>query len=176
MTRVGLFSIASVLLAFGTLVSGCSHDDPASGTTDQQTVVASTIPQDGASGVPTSSPFVMTFSMPMDTMSVIEHFHCAGGDEMWEWMDSLQHYHTGMGGHMIDMDHMMAWMNEIELRGRFHWNNDMTECIFRPDADFLPHTDHMVYLENGIRSRDGHMMDGMDLRYKGLMIHFRTGP
>ncbi len=176
MTRLGFFSIAFVLLALGIWLSGCSDDDPASSMTGQQTVVASTSPRGGATGVPTSSSIVMTFNTSMDTMSVMEYFHCAGGEDMWEWMDSLQHHHTGMGGHMTDMDHMMAWMRDIELPGRFEWNDEMTECVFRPDTEFLPHTDHMVYLEDRIRSHDGHMMDRIGLRYDGFMIHFRTGP
>ena len=176
MTRLGFFSIAFVLLAFGMWLSGCNHDDPASGITDQQALVASTSPQDGATDVPTSSPIVMAFNTSMDTMSVMEYFHCAGGDEMWEWMDSLQDHHTGMGGHMTDMNHMMAWMRDFELPGRFDWNNEMTECVFHPDTGLFPHTDYMIYVEDNIRSHDGHMMNWTGLPYDGLMIHFRTGP
>lgn len=176
MTRLAFFSIAFVVLALGMGLSGCSDDNPTSGTTDQQALVNSTSPRDGATDVPTSSPIVIAFNTSMDTMSVMEYFHCAGGAHMWEWMDSLQDHHTGMGGHMTDMDHMMAWMRDIELPGRFAWNNEKTRCVFHPDTGLLPHTDYMIYLEDNIRSHDGHMMDQTGLAYGGLMIHFRTGP
>jgi hypothetical protein len=99
-------------------LSGCNHDDPASALTDQKTLVASTSPQDGATDVPTSRPVVIVFNTSMDEQSVMEYFHCAGGDEMWAWMDSLQSHHTGIGGHMTDMDHMMAWMKDFQLAMR----------------------------------------------------------
>jgi hypothetical protein len=178
MTRPGFFSMALVLLAFGVWLSGCSDDDSVSRVAEVQPLVVSVSPQDGATDVPTANAIVMTFNTPIDTMSVMEHFHCSGGDEMWEWMDSLQHHGSGPGpgGHMGDMDHMMEWMRDIEHPGEFDWNDEMTECVFRPDTGFSPHTDYMIYLEGDVRSHGGMMMDMHDLQYDGLMIHYKTGP
>ncbi|NIM65856.1 MAG: hypothetical protein GTO51_07705 [Candidatus Latescibacteria bacterium] len=176
MTRPGFFSTALILLAFGVWFSGCSNDDSISGIAEVQPLVVSVSPQNGTKNVPISSSIIMTFNTPMDTISVMEHFHCSGGDEMWEWMDSLQHHGPGHGGHMGRMDHMMEWMRDIELSGEFDWNAEMTECVFHPDTGFLAHTDYMIYLEGDVRSRGGMMMDMHRLQYDGLMIHFRTGP
>ena len=176
MTRFRFFSSALVLLVFGVWLAGCSDGGAVTGTAEAQPSIVSVSPADGATKVPPSSPIVLTFNEPMDTMSVMGSFYCSGGDEMWAWMDSLQHHGPGPGGHMADMDHMMEWMRDIEHPGEFDWNDEMTECAFRPDILFLPHTDYMVYLERGIRSHDGMMMDMHELQYDGLIIHFRTGP
>ena len=177
MTRFSFFSLTMVLLVIGIWLSGCNGNDAVSvndGPAPLQDVI-SVSPQDGAAGVSTAGSIVMTFNTPMDSISVMEHFHCAGGDQMWEWMDSLQHHGPGPGGHMGDMDHMMDWMTEIEHPGEFEWNDEMTECVFRPDAGFLPNTDYMIYVEDNIRTDDGHMM-GIHMQYDGFMTHFQTGP
>ena len=176
MTRTGFSAVALGLFVLGAWLSGCSEDNPVSGITEGEPSVVSVSPRDGATDVPTSGAIVMTFNLPMDTMSVMGHFYCSGGDEMWQWMDSLQHHGPGGGGGMADMDHMMEWMRDIEHPGEFDWNDEMTECVFRPDTGFSPHTDYMIYLEDGIRSQRGMMMDMHHLQYDGLMIHFRTGP
>jgi hypothetical protein len=77
---------------------------------------------------------------------------------------------------MADMDHMMDWMRDIEHAGEFHWNDQMTECVFRAAAGFMPDSDYMLYLEGDIRSHGGEMMDMNHAQYDGFMIHFRTGP
>ena len=178
MTRLGFFSMVLLLLATGVWLSGCGDDDSMSGITETQTLVISVSPQDGETAVPTADPIVMTFNTPMDTVSVMGNFHCPGGDEMWEWMDSLQHHGpgSGSGGHMNGMDHMMDWMRDIEHPGKFGWNDEMTECVFRPVGGFSPHTDYMIYLEGDIRTHGGGMMDVHHMQSDGLMIHFRTGP
>jgi hypothetical protein len=175
MTRFGFFLVAFALLTVGVWLSGCSEDDSVSGIAEAQAIVVLVSPQDGATEVATTGPVVMTFNTPMDTMSVMDHFHCSGGDEMWEWMDSLQHHGSGPGGHMDDMDHMMELMRDIEHPGEFDWNDETTECVFRPDAGFSPDTDYMIYLEGDVRSRGGNMMDMHHLQYDGIMAHFRTG-
>jgi hypothetical protein len=175
-TRPRFLSLALVLIVLGVWLSGCSDDDSVSRTAEVQPLLVTVSPQDGATDVPTADSIMMTFNTLMDTTSVMGHFHCSGGDEMWAWMDSLQHHGPGPGGHMGDMEHMMEWMRDIEHPGEFHWNEEMTECVFRPDGGFAPHTDYMVYLEGAVRSHGGQMMDMHHLQYDGLMIHFRTGP
>ena len=176
MNRFGFFLTALILFAFGTWISGCSDNDSVSGIAEVRPIVASTSPMNGETNVLTSSRIVMKFNIPMDTMSIMGYFHCSGGDEMWEWMDSLQHHGPGSGGRMSGMDHMMEWMRDFEHPGEFSWNEEMTQCVFRPDNGFLPQTDYMIYLEDGVRSHGGQMMDMHHLQYDGLMIHFRTGP
>lgn len=178
MTRSAVCSMALVVLVFGVSFSGCSDGDSVSPVAGEPPLVINVSPQNGATDVPTTAPVVMTFNTPMDTMSVMGNFHCSGGDEMWAWMDSLQHHGPGhgSGGHMNDMDHMMEWMTDIEYHGEFHWSDDMTECVFRLGAGFAPDTDYMIYLEGDVRSHGGQMMDMHNFQYDGLMIHFRTGP
>jgi hypothetical protein len=176
MTRTRSLSLALVLIVLGVWLLGCGNDDSASRIAGAQPLLVTVFPEDGATDVPTTDPIFLTFNTPMDAMSVMEYFHCSGGDEMWSWMDSLQHHGPGPGGHMRDMDHMMEWMSEFEHPGEFHWNEEMTECVFRPDGGFAPDTDYMVYLEGDVRAHSGQMMDMHHLQYDGLMIHFRTGP
>lgn len=176
MTRFGIFLTTIILFTISFWLSGCSDSDSISRNVEMQPLVVSVFPQDGATDVPAAGSIVITFNTPMDTISVMEHFHCSGGDEMWEWMDSLQHHGSGSGGHVSDMDHMMEWMSDIEHHGEFDWNDNMTECEFHLDAGFSPHTGYMIYLKGDIRSQGGKMMDMHHLQYDGLMIHFRTGP
>ena len=173
MNRLICFSLTTALFALGAWLSGCS-DNSVSGSPEVPLVV-SVSPKDGATDVPTADLVVITFNTVMDTMSVMGHFHCAEGDEMWEWMDSLQHHGPGPGGHMGEMDHMMDWMRDIQLPGEFRWNDDMTECTFHPDEEFSPQTDCMIYLEGDVRSHAGMMMDMHHLQFDAVMIHFRTG-
>ena len=174
MIRLVFFSLTAGLLVFGAWLSGCSDNNSVNGSAEVPRVV-SVSPQDGATDVSTADRVVITFNTAMDTMSVMGHFHCAEGDEMWEWMDSLQHHGPGPGGHMGNMDHMMDWMRDIQLPGEFQWNDDMTECTFHPDSGFLPQTDCMIYLEGDVRSHAGMMMDMHHLQFDAVMIHFRTG-
>jgi hypothetical protein len=175
MTRFSFYITALILLTFGVLLSGCNDCDSITRNVEPKPLVISVSPQDGATDVSPAGLIVMKFNTPMNAMSVMEHFHCSGGDEMWEWMDSLQHHGSGFGRHMSDMDHMMEWMSEIEHHGEFNWNDEMTECEFHLDAGFSPHNDYMIYLKGDIRSQGGKMMDTHHMQYDGLMIHFRTG-
>lgn len=114
--------------------------------------------------------------MPMDTLSVRHSFHLAGGSEMQRWMDSLSH-HQGMGGMgMMDMDHMMQWMDTMHVDGQFFWNTRVDSCTFVLDSSMMPDADHMIYMYEGIKGTNGRMMDMDTFTYGGYMHHFRTGP
>jgi hypothetical protein len=114
--------------------------------------------------------------MPMDPQSVMANFHFSGGDEMHEWMDSLTHHHGSGGGSMMNMDHMMEWMDRIDMPGEYHWNDAQDFCEFVPESGLMPDTEYMVFMYGGMRSHDGRSMDTHHLQHDGYMYHFRTAP
>jgi hypothetical protein len=112
----------------------------------------------------------------MDTHSVMGAFHLAGGPEMALWMDSVGH-HQGMGGMgMMNMDHMMQWMDSVEYSGQWHWNAVKDSCWFVSDSMLFPDADHMIYMYGTVRSHDGMIMDMDSMQFGGPMIHFHTAP
>lgn len=136
----------------------------------------STMPMNGAMNVGTSTQIMMAFNEPMDTLSVMDGFYFCGGDEMHEWLDSLEH-HRGMGGMgMVDMGHMMEWLGDIEMPGDFDWNVDMDTCWFYPDSTLMPNEDYMIYMNGDLEDMHGGMMNMHGLDYGGYMIRFTTGP
>jgi hypothetical protein len=103
-------------------------------------------------------------------------FHLSGGAEMALWMDSLGH-HQGMGGMgMMNMDHMMRWMDSVEYTGQWYWNATKDSCWFVADSMLKPDADHMLYLYGTMRSHQGTMMNMDTMQYGGPMYHFRTQP
>jgi hypothetical protein len=157
-------------------LTGCDTEDhhrSMNNDTGQLPQIVSVYPPDGATGVATTTAVNITFDMPMDTLSVMAGFHFTGGDDMHEWMDSLEH-HSNMG--TMNMNHMMDWMDSIEYHGQFYWNENMDSCRFVPDSTLMPNTDYMLFLYGNIKSHNGMMMDRHHLDYDGYMYHFRTGP
>ena len=155
---------------------GCSDDDhgPMHGNNNTQSPqIVGIYPQDGATGVSTAASISIKFDVPMDTTSVMANFHLAGNSAMHDWMDTLDHYH-GMG--MMDMDHMMEWMDSIHYSGHFQWNGAMDSCQFIMDSSLMPNTDHMMFMYGDVKGHNGMMMDMHNLEYDGYMYHFRTGP
>lgn len=134
-----------------------------------------TTPGNGASSFDRDDPVELRFSEAMDTLSVREGFYFCGGEEMFEWMDSLDH-HRGMGGMgMVDMGHMMQWLSEIDLPGEFGWNEGRDTCWFYPDSTMTPQQDYLIYLSGDIHDHHGAKMNMHHYQYDGPMIHFRTG-
>jgi hypothetical protein len=163
---------------FAVLVVGCSIGDkntsPATNP-EARPLIVSMDPAAGATGVPTSTSVGIKFDMPMDSASVASCFFLSGGEPMHAWMDSLGHHHGMMGGHMVNMGHMMAWMDTLCLAGDLHWNADHDSCYFAPRAPLRPLTDHMAYLNGAVRSSHGEEMDMAQFDDGGPMLHFRTG-
>lgn len=95
---------------------------------------------------------------------------------MENWMDSLSHHQGMMGGGMMNMDHMMDWMDTLQYTGQFHWNSTMDSCEFEPDSSMMSNANHMIYMYNGMRAGNGKMMDMSSLPFNGIMHHFRTRP
>jgi len=121
--------------------------------------VVSVIPHDGSVGVARTSSLTIVFDMPMDTGSVGGNFHLSGGDAMLLWMDSLNH-HLGMGGMgMMDMDHMMDWMDSIQQNGELRWNHGMDTCEFVPDSAMMPDANYMMLLNGDVHGHNGEMYD-----------------
>ena len=179
MTRATVLLVGMTLATTMIWLWGCSDDDhgPRHGNNDTQAPqIVGVYPQDGAIGVSTAASISLKFDSPMDTTSVMAAFHLAGSSPMHDWMDTLDHYH-GMGGMgMMDMDHMMEWMDSIQYPGHFNWNSAMDSCQFIMDSPLMPNTDHMMFMYGDVKSHGGMMMDMHGLEYDGEMYHFRTGP
>lgn len=133
-------------------------------------------PGDSATGVSTAASFSLKFDSHMDTTSVMANFHLAGSSPMHDWMDTLDHYYGVGGMGMMDMDHMMDWMDSIQYPGHFQWNGAMDSCQFIMDSPLMPNTDHMMFMYGDVKGHNGMMMDMHHLDYDGYMYHFRTGP
>ena len=170
--------MGGLALMAGLFTFGCSDDKSPTGNQNNGTSpsLAVVSPADGATNVSRTASISMRFTSPMDTNSVMGAFHLSGGAEMALWMDSVGH-HQGMGGMgMMNMDHMMQWMDSIEYSGQWYWNTPKDSCWFVADSMFIPDADHMVYLYGTLRSHEGMMMDMDDMQYGGPMYHFHTQP
>lgn len=175
-----LSTAAILLIIAGSTFIGCDsggHDmisDPGNGIV----AIASISPADGATGVSTSTSVAITFTGPVDTMSIMKNFHVAGGQAMYEWRDSLS-YHGGFGMMNMGMqDHMMAWMDSIQTPGVYNWNEDLDWCEFVPDSALMADADYLCLLYEGdMRDRHGNMMGGSNHQDDGYhMFLFSTEP
>jgi len=176
--RLLLIATLGVGLIAVIIIGGCSNDSKSTNSTlpTGAPQLLSASPANGATSVDPASPMSMKFNMPMDTQSVHSNFHLAGGTEMALWMDSLSH-HMGMGGMgMVDMGHMMQWMDSVQYRGQLHWNAALDSCWFATDSGLMPNTNQMMYLYSGVKGQNGHMMVMDTFQYGGYMDHFMTKP
>lgn len=176
--RVFTLMLGLGLLAMSLVwISGCSDSDNEKSTNaDGVPTLLRVSPSESATDVDRNGGIHMRFSMPMDTATVRRNFHLAGGAEMENWMDSLSHHQGMMGGGMMNMDHMMDWMDTLQYTGQFHWNSTMDSCEFEPDSSMMSNANHMIYMYNGMRAGNGKMMDMSSLPFNGIMHHFRTRP
>ncbi|MEJ2722987.1 MAG: Ig-like domain-containing protein [bacterium] len=142
MKTIGLAATILILFTSVAWFAGCGGDDPVSQAASPAPEIAGVSPADGATGVATSTAITVDFDMPMDPQSVMENFYVSGGDEMHEWMDSLTYHHNHHHGDwMMDLDHMMEWMDDIHIPGEFHWNDAHDRCEFVPSPGLDPDTD-----------------------------------
>lgn len=174
----GLILVTGIMV----LGAGCGSEGESptggsgpTGPSGEAPIVLGIEPADETAGVDPTSTVGILFNTPMDTLSVESCFYLSGGQSMHTWMDSLGHHHRGgMGGHMRDMDHMIAWMDSVCYEGDLHWNAVGDSCYFEPGRPLPPGSDHMIYLYGSVRSRDGIEMDMTGFTYGGPMSHFRT--
>lgn len=175
--RMGVLPVC-VAVASSLLFSGCGNDSNSTGNQLTSTIpsVAAVSPANGATQVPRITNIGMRFNTPMDTSSVMRAFHLSGGTPLSLWMDSVGH-HQGMGHMgMMDMDHMMQWMDSIEFHGQWHWNDTRDSCWFAPDSILVADADHMIYLHGDMYSQMGMRMNMDTTQYGGPMFHFHTQP
>ncbi len=176
----GVLWIALAVVITGVSFIGCSDDDQdvLSSNGNENVVIAAISPADGASDVSTSSSIAVKFTGPVDAMSVMQNLHLTGGKPMHEWRDSLSHY-GGFGMMNMNMeDHMMAWMDSIHTRGKFHWNGSLDSCEFVPDSALMANTEYLCLLfEGGMHDSHGGMVGGANHNDNGYhMYSFTTGP
>jgi len=176
--RLFLVSTVTMGLTLSVLAGGCSDSDTSTKSTlpPGAPQLVSAYPADNAVSVDPASLVSLKFNMPMDTQSVHTNFHLAGGAETMLWMDSLSH-HMGMGGMgMMNMGHMMQWIDSIQYDGQLHWNRTMDSCWFLADSGLMPNSSQMMYLYEGVKGQNGHMMVMDTMQYGGYMDHFMTRP
>jgi hypothetical protein len=177
-SRLFFLSTVALGLTMLAIVGGCSRNDSSTNSNlpTGAPQLLSVFPANDATSVDPASSVSMKFSMPMDTQSVHSNFHLAGGAEMETWMDSMSR-NMGMGGMgMVDMGHMMQWMDSIQYQGQLHWNGTMDSCWFSADSGLMPNTNQMMYLYAGVKGQNGHMMVMDTFQYGGYMDHFMTKP
>ena len=175
--KIGVITVG-VAAASSLLFGGCGSDSNSTGNQLTSTVpsVATVSPANGATNVSRTTTIGMRFTTPMDTNSVMGAFHLSGGSDMHLWMDSVGH-HQGMGHMgMMDMDHMMQWLDSIEFHGEWHWNDTRDSCWFVPDSTLMSDADHMIYLYGEMQSQMGMRMSMDTMQYGGPMFHFHTQP
>ena len=179
MKEFTITAVTIVTLIVGVVLFGCSNDhEMTSQNAPAVLSVASISPSDGSTGVSTSTSIGIMFTGPVDTLSVMNNLHLAGGQPMHEWYDSLMHY-GGFGMMNMSMqDHMMHWMDSIHVDGEFHWNDRMDSCGFVPDAQLMQGTEYLCLLnESGMQGGHGGMMGGSSHGNGGYyMSEFTTGP
>ncbi len=175
-TLIGITVLGVAILAF----AGCSDDDHDMMSNSGTSVVsvAAVYPVDGSTNVSTSAAVAIKFTGPVDTMSVMQNLHLAGGQPMHEWRDSVSH-HGGFGMMNMNMEQqMMNWMDSIHAPGEFHWNGTLDSCEFVPDSSLMPGTEYLCLLyEGGMHDGHGGMMGGQNHNDDGYhMYGFTTAP
>ncbi len=163
MKKQNFYTIFILMISvFALLATGCSDDENNeifSGN-DISSFIVSIYPPVGATDVSPSSSMWIKFSEPMDTISVMNNFYYSGGANMHEWMDSTNLY-GGMGHMNMGMNnHMMNWIDSIQIPGTYSWNNAFDSCEFIPDSIMLTNTEYMMFMyEDGIMNHRGEMMN-----------------
>jgi len=175
MTALG---ILAVVLLIASAWIGCSDNKDMISANDSGVVaIARVSPPDGSTGVPTSTSVSVTFTGPVDTQSVMNGLHLAGGGPMHQWRDSLTHYGGFDMMNMSMRNHMMNWLDSIQTPGVFHWFGNSDSCVFTPTATLMPATDYLCLLyEGSMHDTHGGMINGMNHGDNGYhMYGFTTG-
>jgi hypothetical protein len=170
----------ALLFMSGVVFVNCSDDDQRMMPNTENAVVsiAAILPADGSTGVATSTSIALRFTGPVDTSSVMNNLHLAGGQAMHKWRDSVSH-HGGFGMMNMGMrDSMIMWMDSIHTSGEYHWNAARDSCEFVPDSALTPGTEYLCLLyEGGMHDSHGGMMGGANHNDDGYhMYGFSTGP
>jgi hypothetical protein len=176
--RITQMVVACTTVIVSFIAAGCGDDNNPTGNkvNPASPALAAISPVDGASNVSRTTTISIRFTTPMDTSSVMGAFHLSGGSDMALWMDSIGH-HQGMGGMgMMNMDHMLQWMDSIEYSGQWHWNATRDSCWFVADSMLMADADHMVYLYGTMRSHEDALMNTGTMPYGAPMYHFSTEP
>jgi hypothetical protein len=174
---LGIFLVAvtAMILAIG---CSSSSDKVINNNPNTQPVILRITPANGASLVSRTASIGIKFNTPMDTTTVMSGFHFSGGPGMLLWMDSM--HTTGGMMHMggVDRDHMMQWMDTLQMNGHFMWNAALDSCQFAPDSIMSANTEYMTFMYGQIKSHGGMMMNmggnGMMSSDTGFTYHFTT--
>ncbi len=167
-----------VLVVSLSWIAGCSDDNKTTGNSLPTTApkIVRVTPAEGSNDVALKPILDIKFDMPMDSASFRHNFHFTASPGLPSWMDSLQHHRGMMGGGMMNMGHMMNWLDSIDFHGSFEWNQMLDSCTFYVDSTLMPNTNCMLYVYGDVRGRNGMMMDMNSYQYGGFMLHFRTRP
>lgn len=179
MKRMNSIVVISLLIAASVLaIAGCSDEAEPAGSNLPTTapLVLRISPSEGTNSAALQPVMGIKFDMPMDTTSFMHNFHFTAHQSLPDWMDSLQHHGSMMGGGMMNMGHMMNWLDSIDFEGEFDWNEMLDSCTFVADSTLMPNTDCMMYIYGDVRGLNGMMMNMNNNQYGGKMVHFRTQP
>ncbi len=166
------------ILAAVILISGCSNkNDIWDDNGGNPVSIAAVSPADGSTGVAPSTSISIQFTSPVDTLSAMHDIHLAGGEQMRQWHDSLDHY-GGYGMMSDDMwNYMMNWMDSIMVPGTYHWNDRRDSMVFTPNTELLTNTDYLcAFFKDSTSEHHHNMMKNPSPMYNGLqMYRFTTG-
>lgn len=77
---------------------------------------------------------------------------------------------------MEHMDHLMEWMDSVNMSGEFHWNEAMDSCEFVPESGMMANREHMILMYEGdMIGHGGGMMGGNHSSIEYSEYHFTTG-
>jgi hypothetical protein len=164
-------------------VLGCSKESSSpSGTTPQANLTVN--PADGQANVRLDAGLTLTFARSVDRAAVERTVHLISERAMADSLcpDSSMMPHGGMNNVMMDSS-MMQHIDQVHAtRGRFTWNVNSTECLFRPDSMMTPGTQYMIHMGaemmQMMRTRMGEMGTmgghGSGVMRNDLLVHFST--
>jgi hypothetical protein len=177
--------LALFFLIFGILVTGCSRETSSPGSPDVfLDDFLRLTPADGQTSVPLNAPVVLTFAKPVDRVAVERGLFLISEDAMSDSLCPVSQTmgHGSMVAAMADSSKMHHLDRYHSMRGNFTWNEDATQCAFRPDSLLRPRTRYMIHMNREMtlmmEQRMG-MMDIMGAHGTGvmrneMMFHFTT--
>lgn len=144
---------AAATLSAAILLSGCGGGGSSVPSIRDQSSssakIVSVTPSDGASSVAADSNLSITFSKPMNMMSVNSNFHIYKGE-------------TATGS---------------PVQGTMTWNEAHTAMVFDPDSPMMSGATHTIHIGMGMTTESNGMMMNMGdgkMMTQDMLLHFKT--
>lgn len=149
-------------LLAGALFAGCSNDSPWPVSPASGKLIAVS-PADGTTNVRVDAGLLLTFSGPVDRVTVQRGLHLISAAALSDSAcpDSATLSHPDMEHCMLDPA-MMRHLDEYHgTSGSFSWNAAGTVCTFQPATWMSSATNYMVHMGGDVAGMMGEGMGGM---------------